>query len=301
MYLGIDIGGTKIAGGLVTRDGTVTRRAAQPTPVALGGIYILKAAIEIARSLASHECLDGIGVGTGGTVDGQHGVVTYASELLPGWAGSNIKAAFESEFGATTAVDNDVNALAVGEMRFGAACGRDTVIFLALGTGVGGALLLGGHLHHGAHWGGGELGGILLTCDPNARQAANGRGTLEAYVSGQGLVQTWREITGDAHSPLTGHDIAKAAAADPCGSAAKAITLTGDFLGYGLVSLANALDPDLIVIGGGMASLGELLLSPARQILSANARPGPADCPIVLASGGPDAAVVGAASLAMPL
>ena len=301
MYIGIDIGGTKIAGGLVTEGGVVLTRAQCPTPASEGGARVLATAITLAQSLVPTEGISGVGIGTGGQVDATRGIIFSATDLLPGWMGTEIKAAFTQSLGVSTAVDNDVNALAVGESRFGAASGYRTVVFLALGTGVGGALLLQGRLHHGAHWTGGEFGHILLSMAPDARRDAGGHtGTLEAYASGYGLVQTWRELTGSADSEITGHDIAAEAALDPTGPAAEAITRTGVYLGYGLVSLANALDPDLIVLGGGLGALGESLIGPARHVLQTRALPGPAICPIIPASLGPDAALIGAAALAMP-
>jgi glucokinase len=274
MYIGIDIGGTKIAGGLVMESGMVLTRAQCPTPTAEGGAQILADAVALAQSLVPYEGVQGIGIGTGGQVDATRGVIVSATDLLPGWAGTDVKATFEHALNVPAAVDNDVNALAVGEARFGAAHGAATVVFLALGTGVGGALLLDGRLHHGAHWSGGEFGHV---------------GTLEAYASGHGLVQTWRELTRDTRPDVTGHDIAAEATLDPDGPAAEAIARTGVSLGYGLVSLANALDPDLIVIGGGLAILGEALIGPARHVLQTRALPGPAPCPLI-----------GAATLAMP-
>lgn len=303
VYLGIDIGGTKIAGGLVTDAGRVCRREDVPTPAREGGPRILEAAIALARSLyeTAGEPVQGVGVGTGGQVDADRGVIVSATELLPGWAGIGIQAAFEDSLGLPAFVDNDVNALAIGEARFGAAKNARSVIFLALGTGVGGALLLDGRLHRGAHWSGGEFGHILLTMGENARRDVGGhRGTLEAYAAGPGLVQTWRELTGDTMSVLTGHDIAAQAENQPNGPAAQAVTRTGEYLGFGLVSLANALDPELIVIGGGLTSLGDALLNPARHILQTRALPGPAACPVVHASLGPNASLIGAASLIMP-
>lgn len=301
LYLGIDIGGTKIAAGLITDNGQVLRRAQVPTPAWEGGPRVLQAALDLAWSLSSPgESILGIGIGTGGQIDARRGVVVSATDLLPGWAGTELKAVFEAAFGIPTQVDNDVNALARGEGRFGAGRGLSTVVYLALGTGVGGALLLKGRLHHGAHWSGGEFGHLLLSTDPEARVDAGGhRGTLEAYASGPGLVQTWRELSGSADADLTGHDLAVEARRDPDGLAAQALARTGEHLGYGLVSLANCLDPDLIVIGGGLASLGDSLLAPARRILQARALPGPAQCPIVPAQLGSDASLIGAASLAM--
>ncbi|BDI28061.1 transcriptional regulator [Capsulimonas corticalis] len=303
-YLGIDIGGTKIAGALVDDNGLVLKTGVRPTQAERGGAQVLQTAIALGQELlhGSEQVIAGAGVGAGGQIDAERGVVVSATEILPGWAGTEIGAAFKSAFGVPVAVDNDVNALAAGEAKFGAARGLSTVVFLALGTGVGGALLLEGRVHYGAHWTGGEFGHLLLTMDPNARKDGGGaRGTLEAYASGPGLIQTWREIAGDDEAPITGAEIAADAVQDPGGIGAAAIAQTGRYLGFGLVSLANALDPDVIVIGGGLAALGDALLAPARAVLAERALPGPAQTPVVLASLGEHASTIGAAALIIPL
>jgi glucokinase len=294
LWLGIDIGGTKIAGGLVTGEGRVILSGRCPTPLT-GGAAILACVKDLGRELqvAAPEPVVGIGIGTGGQVDTERGVIVAASDLLPGWAGTAVADAVRAAFGIPCAVDNDVNALAVGEAKFGAGRGLETVVYLALGTGVGGALLLNGRLHHGATWTGGEFGHLLLTTD----EAAS-RKTLEDFASGSGLVQTYRDLTG-YRGDLTGEVLAAEAVSDPHGPAAQAITLTGEHLGFGLASLANALDPDLIVIGGGLAALGDALLDPARRILHTYGLPGPSQCPVVPAALGAEAAVIGAACLAM--
>ena len=294
LYIGIDIGGTKIAGGLVTHDGRVIRSERRPTPL-VGGAAILEAALDIVHRFldAAPEPVLGIGVGTGGQVNTERGLIVTATDILPGWAGTEVRLAFEKTFGLPCSVDNDVNALAVGEARFGAGRGLPTVLYLALGTGVGGALLLNGRVHHGATWTGGEFGHLLLTTD----QAAPRR-TLEDWVCGPGLVQTYRELTGFMEA-MTGEILAAEAARDTDGPASQAIRRTSECLGFGLASLANVLDPDLIVIGGGLAALGDSLFGPARAILQRYALPGPARCPVVPAALGAEAAVVGAAALAM--
>jgi len=243
---------------------------------------------------AAPEPLAAVGIGTGGQVDTERGVIVSATDLLPGWAGTDVKAAFERAFGLPCFVDNDVNALAVGEARFGAGRGLATVLYLALGTGVGGALLLNGRVHHGATWTGGEFGHLLLTTD-----GAAPRKTLEDWASGPSLLQTYREMTG-AGPEVTGEAVAAEAATNPGGPAARAVARTGECLGFGLAGLANALDPDLIVIGGGLAALGDALLDPARRILQRYALPGPARCPVVPAALGAEAAVIGAAALGLP-
>ncbi|MDR3612695.1 MAG: ROK family protein [Candidatus Obscuribacterales bacterium] len=112
-------------------------------------------------------------------------------------------------------------------------------------------------------------------------------------------MQTWLEMTGSSDSDITGHHVVADAAQNPGGHGSRAITKTGEYLGFGLTSLANALDPDLIVIGGGLSELGDALLEPARLVLKEHALPGPATCPVVIAQLGINAAIVGAASLVM--
>ncbi len=290
LYLAIDIGGTKIATGLVTPKGHVLKAARVPTPLT-GGSFILDAALGLAREMLAEQVVTAIGIGTGGQVDAARGVVVSTTDLLPGWAGTDVAEEFREAFGLPCFVDNDVNALAVGEARLGAGRGKSSVLFLALGTGVGGAWVRDGKVHHGATWTGGEFGHLYLTASADAP-----RQTLEDWASGPGLARTYLELTGDA---ATGEEIARAAALNPQSEAARAITRTGEALGFGLASLANALDPELIVVGGGLASLGDLLLGPARAVLARYGLPGPARCPVVVASLGVEASLVGAACLAM--
>jgi len=302
--IGIDIGGTKIAGGIVTAEGRVIIRQDRPTPVKAGGKSILAEAISLASDLKEQSSapVEAVGIGAGGQIDAMRGVVYSATDVIPGWKGIEIADGFRSALNIPAAVDNDVNVLALAETRFGAAreCSNGTVVFLALGTGVGGALLTRGAIHHGSHWSGGEFGHILLTMDAQARCDTGGaRGTLEAYCSGPGLVATWQEITGNNQQNVTGHDVVNDARKNPGGPGSMAIEKTGEYLGYGLVSLANALDPDLIIIGGGLSELGDELLKPACSILRARALPGPATCKVVAAELGLDAAIVGAACLVL--
>ncbi|MDR3615513.1 MAG: ROK family protein [Candidatus Obscuribacterales bacterium] len=304
-YCGIDIGGTKIAGGLVDEQGRVSSRREVPTPVRAGGSQILANAIALARQIiaTSTRPVKAIGIGAGGQIDADKGLVFSATEVLPGWKGQRITEAFERELGLPTKVDNDVNVLGLGESRFGAArhLRNASVVFLALGTGVGGAIIIDGKVVRGSHWSGGELGHILVSMDDNARVDLGGtKGTLEAYCSGPALVNIWRELSGHDSEDLSGYDVVADADRNPDGPGAKAIELIGKHLGFGLVTLANALDPDLIIIGGGLAALKGRLLKPAIAVLKERAMPGPATCPVVTAELEADAAIVGAASLVIP-
>ena len=273
--LGIDIGGTKIAGAVVNADGQIVRQARVPTPAAEGGPAVLHTALALARTLWADD-IQAIGVGTGGIVDAEQGVVLSASDILPGWAGTDVRGAFEAAFSVPCCVDNDVNALAAGEARWGAARGARTAVVVALGTGVGGAIILEGRLHHGRDWAAGEIGRMRV-----------GNSTLEDAASGpalharrRALDPAWDGVSWDADNLHT----------------LRALAETGEELGLGLVSICALLDPDVIVMGGGLSAWGDTLLEPARAVLRERLPFQP--CPVVPATLGPDASVVGAAALA---
>jgi glucokinase len=301
IYVGVDIGGTKTAAGIVDREGKVLKKNKIATPAAEGGGAVLRASIELVRNLLDswNEQPVAIGIGAGGQVDCRRGVIVSATDLLPGWAGQPVADRFTASFQIPTFVENDVNALAIGEYMFGSAKTYKTSVFIALGTGVGGALMIDGKLHHGAHWSGGEIGQMIIDFRDSARHDGAGhKGTLEAYASGHGLVASWRAITGD-QADMTGEQIAQEAEQDSGSPAALAVAQTGRSLGFGLVSIVSVIDPDLIVIGGGLSLLGDMILGPARSILSSRALPGPSTCPLIVASLGYNSAIVGAAATAM--
>lgn len=301
-YIGIDIGGNKIVGGIVSDSGKVLTRKECSTPVQGGGPQILKDSIRLVADLikSSDKPVKGIGIGAGGQIDADKGIVCSATEVLPDWQGTNIADAFAKEFGLPTAVDNDVNALALGEALFGVAASirKGTVLFLLLDAGVGGALLSNSAIHHGANWSGGEFGQILLTMDTNARKGPGGSiGTLEAYCSVPGLIETWKELGGKGSTTVK--DIIAEAKKDSQSIGAKAINKTGEYLGYGLVSLFNALNPHLIVIGGELANCGDALIESAKRVLMMRSISGTGTCAVVKANLGEEAAIIGAASLSM--
>lgn len=304
VLLGIDIGGTKIAGGLVDAvTGRVLYQARIPTNAWEGGAAVLTRAVDFARKIreeaGSIPAPVAVGVGAGGQIDPDAGVVISATEVLPGWTGTPLRDAFEEELGLPTAVDNDVNALAMGECRWGAGRGLSHLLYLALGTGVGGAILSNGRLHHGVGGGGGELGHLIVEWD-GARCPCGGRGCLEAYASGPALVRLFREAGGDP--ALDGPAIAERARTEEGDSVARgAVEQAGRMLGRGLVSLANIFAPESIVVGGGLADMGEMLLAPARAVLQEHGLPGVRQTPVILAVLGVDAPLVGAASLALEM
>lgn len=289
--LGVDIGGTKIAAGVVDLvDGSVSHVHRVPTDATLGGVAVLERAVLAARAVWDEAGggIERIGIGAGGQIDPVAGDVVHATDILPGWAGQPLAGTFSDIFEVPAWADNDVNALAEGELRFGAGKGCTSLVFLALGTGVGGAVVSGGRVLHGERGAGGELGHLLLyPPDRNLEQCANGDAVCKAYRLALG-----------SPSGRTSVEIAELAKrGDP--AALEAASIVGRDLGYGLVSLAHVLAPQRIVVGGGVVDgFGELVLGPARRVLRQLALPGVADTPVVPAGLGADAPVVGAAAVA---
>jgi len=296
--LGVDIGGTKIAAGLVDSvTGAVLLSDRTPTLAQEGGAAILGRAITLAQqvtAVARAQGLDApiaVGIGAGGQIDYKTGVVLSATDILPGWAGTHLAESFAEAFGIPAFADNDVNAFALGEHRFGAAKGASDAVFLALGTGVGGATLINGTLHRGAHGTGGELGHLILWTD--GERAIN----LEQYTAGGALLQYYRDAGGSLEWE-EGSAIGRAAIAGE-EAAIQAVSRLGRYLGIALASLANCMDTELFVIGGGVADLGDLLLEPARAILARHALPLYRDTPVLPAALGNDSSIVGAACVAL--
>jgi glucokinase len=302
-FIGIDIGGTGIAAAIVREDGEIIERAEVPTPKQ-GGTQVLDAAIALAQDLMakSRDKIEGIGVAAGGQIDTQTGTVLFATEIIPGWTGMEITKGITKALRLPCRATNDVKAMALGECRFGAGrrYSKGSIVCLALGTGVGGAWVVDGAVYDGANFCGGHFGHMMLGPYPKGRRGiASQKGTLESYCSSFGLVQTWRDLTGEAEKQFTSLDVVAAARADRNGPAAQAITETGNMLGVALASLANMLDPHLFIIGGGLSELGDLLLAPARRMLQELALPNVAKCPVVVAERGADAQTIGAACLMM--
>jgi glucokinase len=301
--LGIDIGGTKIEGGLVDAEsGSVLLQERTPTLASEGGAAILNCAIILAQQMIGAAEKIGapipsaVGIGAGGQIDARTGIVLSATELLPGWAGTQLKDAFEEALQIPAAADNDVNALAMGESRFGAGRNLDNLVYLAIGTGLGGAFLSGGKLHQ-SHFGvSGELGHLILFPD-GLPCTCGGYGCWEQYVSGPALLRYFHDFGGDI-SIQEGEPLGQMAQQDRSGPAARAIRAVAESLGIGLISVVNIFGPDRVVLGGGMMALNNLILEPARKIVQERAMPAVRNVPILPAELGAHASIVGAATLA---
>lgn len=290
--IGVDIGGTKIAAGRVEHDGTVSARRVRATPAGSGASAVLAATIDVVRELSSGAAF--VGVGAPGTVDTATGVIRAATALLPGWAGTRVGPELSAATGLPVLVDNDVNVSALGELRRGAAAGHEAVLYVSVGTGVGGALALGGHLVRGARGAAGEIGHLAVVGPPSERPCGCGLfGHVEAVSSGPAIEAAYG--LGDPDGPDLREIARRAENGDA--HAARVIEYGATALGRALAGLVSALDPELVVVGGGVAGIGPAFVDPLIRALRAEVLPVLREIPVVTPTLGLDAPLVGAALL----
>ena len=309
LAIGIDIGGTKVAGGLVDPTGRILARARRLTP-SRDALAVERTIVEVVEELRVGHQVVGIGIGAAGFVDADRSRVLFAPHLA--WRNEPLRDSIAGAVGLPVIVENDANAAAWAEWRFGAARGEPRLVCVTLGTGIGGGIVNDGVVQRG-RWGmAGEFGHMVVVPDGRRCECGN-RGCLEQYASGNVLGREARELAA-AGSPVTiplvervggnldalvGPLITEAARdGDP--AAIELFEDVGRWLGIGLANLAAALDPGTFVIGGGVSAAGELLLRPAREsfrrtLTGRGFRPEPR---IVQAALGPEAGLVGAADLA---
>lgn len=255
--LGIDLGGTNTKYGVVTADGRLVREGFVPTPAG-GGAVLLAHLKSVARTLAGDARAAGLapralGIATAGWVDPHTGRVVYATENLPGWTGTRIAEELEAAIGLPVSVENDANALAAAESQFGAARGVSDFVCVTLGTGVGGGCYTGGRLNHGAHFFANALGHIPVVAD-GLPCTCGLKGCLEAYANAAALVR----YAGGAFT--SAEDVV--AAANSGDLRARAAILTyARHLAFGAASIVHLLDPELLIVAGGIAQNNPLLLT----------------------------------------
>jgi glucokinase len=297
--LGLDIGGTKLAAGVVDPDGSVHGFAVAPAEAQRGPDDGLARLVGLGRTaLADAEIgvdeLAGIGIGCGGPLDPERGVL-IAPLHLPGWHDVAVTAIAEAAFGLPAVLDNDATAAAAAEHRFGAGRGTRNMVYLTVSTGVGGGVILDGHVYRGSTGNGGELGHVTVDWHGRECRGCGRRGCLEAYASGTSIAERAREAGMDASAAT---DVAAAAlAGDPIAQGIWAETC--EALACGITSLANLFEPELVVIGGGVSRVGEQLLAPVRELVHAQViEPAGRELAIVQAALGDSVGVVGAAAIA---
>jgi glucokinase len=299
--LAIDIGGTKIAAALVNREGVIVHRHVRATHAELGAPAILQTVFEAGREILDRAHREdvpviGVGIGTGGQVNTDLGSISYASDTLPGWSGLPLADEVRKVLGLNVWVDNDVNAMALGELYFGAGRGYQEALFVAVGTGLGGAIVRQGQIWRGTSWTAGEICHMIVAIDGSRRCSCGAMGHLETYTSGPSIAARYSELAGI--SEAIDLPAVAARARDNDSLALQAIAEGATTLGIALGGLLNVLDPQLLVIGGGVPEIGELWWRPFESGLRANPMPGPARIALRRAELGPDAALSGAAWLA---
>lgn len=277
--IGIDIGGTNIKVALVSKNGDITYSNTIPTRSEMGYEYTINNIKQAITTLMNEtktnkSNIEGIGFGFPGQVDYKTGIVKNLPNI-PGWTEVPIAQIIEKEFGIPTKIDNDVRCAALGELNFGAGKGCENLICITVGTGIGSGIILNGKLVRGASNAAGEIGHIKLFPQGDKLCGCGDYGCLEAYVSGPSIVEMatdylkggkstkYREM---AQGDITPYIVAQAAMQGD-GVAKRIFTIMGEYLGTGLASVVNLLNPEKIIIGGGVAECGDLLLAPVKETL----------------------------------
>lgn len=292
LTVGIDIGGTKMAAGVVDDAGDIVARLQIPTPTAHGD-ELLAAIVETALGFSRTHDVAAIGIGVAGLVDERGVSVRTASHLS--LRNEPLRDEVAAALGLPVVVDNDANAGGWAEWRFGAAAGHSDALFVAVGTGVGGALIVGDKLRRGAHGAAGEIGHVIVERDGRSCPCGS-RGCWEQYASGRAFMRLARDAGFEA---THGSEVTAAAEAGDR-DAIKVFDEIGTWLGIGIAGLVAVLDPAVVVVGGGLSAAGDLLLAPTRlafedYLTAREHRPEPSLVPAAL---GPDAGLIGAAELA---
>ena len=308
--IGIDVGGTKVLGGIVNESGVILSRKLKETPRE-GGNALTKVIGDVALELLAEQEVDGIGISAAGFISADRKTIV-ATPNIAGWNGVNLADQLSDRLQRRVVLENDANAAAWGEFRHGAGVGFSNLVMLTIGTGLGGGLIVDGALFRGGNGMGAEFGHMRAV--PEGHLCGCGaRGCYEQYASGNALLRHAREAISAAPDiarnllargngtieGLTGRHLTEASReGDPV--AISAFASTGQWIGALIATLIAGLDPQAVVIGGGVIDAGEMLLKPARETMHRLVPFGEKHpMPIILpARLGNDAGLVGAADLA---
>lgn len=312
--LGIDIGGTKLAAGVVTLSGEVISQDRVPTLAAQGPDPVIDRLIALCRHVVelagvAWSDIAAAGVGCGGPLDPNTGVIMEPPNL-PGWIDIPLVQRLQDALGISVYLDNDANAAALGEHRFGAGQGVANMVYLTISTGIGGGIIIDNQLYQGQNGNAGEIGHMSVVF--NGRECNCGsRGCLEAYASGTNIAARAREavlagepsrlveLAGGLPDKINGEVVDQAIrAGDPV--ATRIWDETMEILGAGIANVINIFNPSRVVLGGGITNFGDRLFSPIRRIaLSRAMGPLAQVVDIVPAELGGQVGVLGAAAVAM--
>lgn len=319
LLVGVDLGGTKIAASVVTPAGELVGQVHQvPTPAhdgpeamldAIAGL-VVRAVEALPASRGGQEkdggrpALAAVGIGSAGVIDADTGIVLSSTDAITDWPGTPIAAGVAHRLAASglhgpdglaplVHVDNDVNAYAAGEAWLGAGRGAASALVVAVGTGVGGGVVLNGRVHHGRHFLAGEMGHMPSALAVGETCTCGRPGHLEAVAAGPQIARRYRQATGD-DSVTTALEVERRASAGDQ-VAVRVYTEAAVALGTALAQLVTVLDPDVVIVSGGLARSGELWWEPLRDTLRDELVDLVADTAVVPATLGTTAPIIGAA------
>ncbi|MDO5119885.1 MAG: ROK family protein [Coriobacteriales bacterium] len=302
-YIGVDIGGTKIACGLVEvvegKKPVVKSVSKVPTDAPKGGAHVLAtvlAQVQAAVDRAEEKPL-GVGISSAGVVDPKTGDITFANELMPGWGGTHLGAEVTAATGLPCRVLNDVHAHALGEARWGGGLGMASVLVVAVGTGIGGAYVEDGAIMLGSHNEAGHIGHVACIAAAGVPCSCGGTGHLEPVGAGPGIIDEYVRLGGDAElpdgTPMHGAEIdRRAAAGDAAAQAAE--RRAGLALGEVLGSMCNMLDPAAVILSGSVVKCGPSWSEAMKEGFLSQAMPPVQGTPLVEGRLGDDAPLIGA-------
>jgi len=309
--IGIDVGGTNVKIALVDDKGKITYSNSVPTRAEMGYEYTINNMKQAIRDLLSETKLsakdiEGIGFGLPGQVDFKSGIVRLITNI-PGWVEIPLARIIEDEFHIPTRIDNDVRCAALGELNYGAGKGCENLICITVGTGIGSGLIVNGKLVRGASNAAGEIGHIKLQIHDGPICGCGDTGCLEAFASGPSIVALAEEYIKGGKStkyremangnPITPYIVCEAAKAGDA-VAKRIFTIIGEYIGVGMASAVNLLNPERIIVGGGVADAGDILMAPLKESLKKRAMKISGDAvEVVPAQLGNTAGVIGASLL----
>ena len=295
--VGIDIGGTKLATVVADSTGHILSKVRKPTLAEKGPEYALQLLFEMVRETVAsadlaQESVSAIGVSCGGPLDTKTGVV-YSPPNLPGWDALPLKAQLESEFHIPVTIENDANASALAEYRFGGGRGYEAVLYMTMSTGIGGGIVIDGQIYHGANDSAGEVGHQILLPD-GPRCGCGKRGCLEAFCSGPAIARRaqdtiQKQLVDGTESATALLKLANGRIKDVKSEHVLEAAQTGDilalqlveetayYMGWGIANLVNILNPDIVLLGTIAIAAGDLLLNPIRKTVSEFAMTRPAE------------------------
>jgi glucokinase len=289
--IGVDVGGTKVLGAVITPDGRIEGDPVRRDTDVSSADAVLGVIDVVVETLREQAEVAALGFGLPSRIDQRSGRAV-ASVNIP-LEGVDFRDRMRERHGLPVGIDNDANAATIAEWKAGAGRGARHLVMLTLGTGVGGGLILDGRPYRGATGSGAELGHIVVERD-GVECGCGGRGHLESYAAGRAADRVAREVLGPGSNAYDLVERGRAGEAD----AVEALAEIGRWLGVGIASLVNVFEPEVVVVGGGFGTAGELLLGSAREVLAREGlTPARDTVRVVEAELGNDAGVIGAGML----